>query len=139
MALVVCNQGENLIGKAAVGKTAAATPWRLKLYSNNITPAAADTESTYTEVSGGGYAEISLTAANWSSVTGAPTVFSYPAQTFMFTGTFAPITVYGYYVVDSSGKLLFAERLPGAPFTATNSGDSVEVTPQITFGSVTND
>lgn len=104
----------------------------LKLFSNNVTPAETDDVGTYTEVTGGGYAAKTLTYANWSIVSGSPTIASYAAQDFNFTGaTTGPGVVYGYYLVDSDGDLMGAERFPPTvvPFTPT-VGSLVRVTPK---------
>src|SRR5690349_6733677 len=111
MTLVVPNQGEQVLLDAATGKTAAST-LTLRLFSNNLTPGASTTEADVTEVAGGGYAGIALTAASWVTTPGSPTSSAYPQQTFTFTGaTDSPGTIYGYYVTNAAGKLLWAERL----------------------------
>lgn len=139
MALVVPNEAEVVALKAWTGKTAAAA-WTLRLFSNNVTPAAADVFATYTEVAGGGYAAKSITAANWVVTAGTPSNAQYAAQTFTFTGaTNAPGTVYGYYITDANSKIVVAERLVAPPFTPAVNGDAIIVTPAITLGSVTND
>ena len=141
MTLVMPNVGEVLAINALTGKTAASTPWVLKLFSDNQTPANSDVASDYTEVAGGGYASINLTAANWGTTGGSPTVSLYaPAQTFTFTGaTDAPGTIYGYFIVDAGGVLVIAERLPSPPFTPASNGDSITITPRITLASVSGD
>lgn len=138
MTLVVPNQGEALALNAATGK-ANATAWTLRLFSNDYTPVAATTEANVTEVAGGGYAAIALTAGNWVTTPGSPTSSAYPEQTFTFTGaTNAPGTIYGYYVTNAAGALVLAERL-AAVFTPASSGDTVKVTPTITLASVSGD
>lgn len=108
----------------------------LKLYSNNKTPAAADTAASYTEVSGGGYSAKTLTTGNWTKTAGSPAVAQYnAAQDFNFTGTTAsPSVIYGYFIIDGSSNLIYAERFPSAsvPFTPIN-GSLVRVTPRITL------
>ena len=127
MSLVVPNVGED----RALTKilTDALT---LKLYSNNVTPGEADTSASYTEVSGGGYASKSLTLANWGIIDG---VALYNAvQSFSFTGaTAAPSVIYGYYVVDASNVLCWAERFVESvvPFTPVN-GSIIYLTPRFT-------
>lgn len=104
----------------------------LKLYSNNITPGETDTAGTYTEVTGGGYASKTLTAASWSITSGNPSYGSYAAQDFNFTGaTGAPGTIYGYFVVDAANVLRWAERFDAGvvPFTPAN-GALIRVTPR---------
>lgn len=138
MTLVVPNQGEQVLLDAATGKTAATT-LTLRLFSNNYTPIAGTTESNVTEVAGAGYAGIALTAASWVTTPGSPTSSAYPEQTFTFTGaTDSPGTIYGYYVTNAAGKLLWAERL-AASFTPASNGDTVKVTPVITLASVSGD
>lgn len=105
----------------------------LRLYSNNITPGETDTAATFIQVAGGGYAIITLTAADWVITPGAPTIAVQTQKTFSFTGpTTAPSTIYGYYVVDGAGVLKWAERFPGAnvPFTPTN-GSVIRITPRM--------
>lgn len=138
MALIVPNPGEVLILNAGIGKTAA-TAWTLRLYSNDYTIVAASTEGNLTEVSGGGYAGVALTAANWVTTPGSPTSSAYPLQTFTFTGTIGGSgTVYGYYITNAAGTLVYGERLSAA-FTPAVNGDNIKVTPTITLASVTSD
>lgn len=130
MALVVPNQGEQLLLDAFTGKTAGQN-LVLRLFTSNTTPAETDTEATYTEAAGNGYAAITLTAANWTTTPGAPTNTAYAEQTFTFTVALG--NVYGYYFTQvTSGKLVWAERFTSAPFNIANNGDQIKVTPQIT-------
>lgn len=131
MALLVPNQGEQIALEALVGKTAGQN-LILRLYTSNTTPAETDTEATYTEASGNGYAAITLTAASWTVTPGAPTEAAYAEQTFTFTGALG--NVYGYYFTQvTSGKLVWAERFTGAPFNIANNGDQIKITPKITL------
>ncbi len=131
MALLVPNQGEQIALEALVGKTAGQN-LILRLYTSNTTPAETDTEATYTEASGNGYAAITLTAASWTVTPGAPTEAAYAEQTFTFTGALG--NVYGYYFTQvASGKLVWAERFTGAPFNIANNGDQIKITPKITL------
>lgn len=105
----------------------------LRLYSNDVTPAETDTAATFTQVTGGGYAAITLALGSWVITPGAPTIALYTQQTFTFTGaTGAPSTIYGYYVVNAGGFLRWAERFPGAnvPF-APISGSIIRITPRM--------
>jgi len=119
-----------------VGEVAALQKWlnqnlTLKLYSNNKIPAEADTAASYTEVTGGGYANKTLVFGTWSIA--ATGIATYTAQDFSFTGvTGAPGTVYGYYIVDGSNVLLWAERFPASvlPFSPVN-GSLIRITPRI--------
>ena len=138
MTLVVPNTGEQVLLDAATGKTAATT-LTLRLFSNNYTPINSTVAGDVAQVSGGGYAGIALTAASWTTTPGSPTSSAYPEQTFTFTGaTDSPGTIYGYYVTNAAGTLIWAERL-AAVFTPASNGDTVKVTPALTLASVSGD
>ena len=137
MALVIPNGQEEKLLDLILNQTIS-----LKLYSNNRTPANTDVAADYTEVSGGGYAAISLTFANWTSTAGSPTEATYAThQSFTFTGASAsPTTVYGYYMLDDDGLLLLAERFPtsAVPFIP-KAGALIRIRPTITLASVSGD
>ena len=105
----------------------------LKLYSNDKTPAETDVASDYTEVAGGGYTAKILSSGAWSIVAGAPSVASYTYQDFSFSGpTNAPATMYGYFVVNGEGVLLWAERFTGGVLPITPVlGTLIRITPKI--------
>lgn len=108
---------------------------KLKLFSNNHTPAQTDTVSSLTEVSGGGYAIITLTFAEWTITEGDPCVALYnDYQDFNFTGvTSGPGTIYGYYITDEDGtNLLWEERFDSAdvPFSPVN-GSLIRIKPRL--------
>jgi hypothetical protein len=134
MALVIANQAEAIFLANAVKKQAGEDV-DIRLYSNDITPAATNTEATFTEVSGGGYAAQSLTASSWGITGTNPTTASY-GSTISFTFTGAPTTnsgyVYGYYATARSGtnagKLLWADRFTNAPIIIANNGDEIRIT-----------
>lgn len=129
MALNVPDVGENRILETIVNKTAAENPV-LKLFKNNITPSDTDTHLTYTEATFPGYASITLTGASWNAAASGLIVFG-AQQTFTCSGT-ATDDIYGYYVVQAtSGILLWAERDGAAPAAIRNSGDKIQITPQL--------
>ena len=110
MALVTPNAAEDVMFQNILNKTAPQT-LRLKLYTNNYTPVEASTEADFTEASGNGYADVSLTASSWTITPGAPTSAAFPQQTFTFTGNLG--NVYGYYIVQTtSGKIMWAKNWP---------------------------
>lgn len=105
----------------------------LHLYSNNYTPAVGDTIAAYTEVAGGGYVDKPLAVASWSIVSGNPTIASYAAQDFTFTGvTTAPGTVYGYYITDVANVIRGAQRFSDlvVPFSPI-AGSIIRITPRL--------
>lgn len=126
MSLTVPNAAETLVLQKLLNQVLT-----LRLFSNNKTPGETDTVGSYTEVAGGGYAGKALAYASWTVSEG---VAAYPAQTFTFTGaTTAPGTIYGYYVTDASGDLLWAERFDASvvPFIPI-AGSKIRITPRIT-------
>lgn len=138
MSITVPNGGEVIALDAITGKTPA-TGWTLRLYTA-ISPALSNATVVghLTQAAGGGYAGIALTAANWVTTPGTPTSTAYPKQTFTFTGTLTGnATVIGYYITRADGSLVFAEAL--ASFQPANNGDTVDVTPTFTLGSLVND
>lgn len=132
MTLVVPNQGEGRMLQNSVNKLAP-EDLVLRLFTSNTTPAETDTEVTYTEASGNGYAAITLAGASWGAPSeGAPTSIAYAEQTFTFTGALG--NVYGYMLIEvTSGKLRLAERFTDGPYNIANNGDQIKITPQITL------
>lgn len=129
MAIVLATAGRDTALNYITGKTAATEGLLLKLYSNNITPSAADVTSTYTEVTGGGYAYKTLTPATWTVTSGTA---SYPAQTWTFTSAVG--NIYGYYVVRATtGDLVFAEKFAAGPYNVQTNGDNISVTVNLTI------
>lgn len=104
----------------------------LKLYINNITPSDTDIVSAYTEITDGdgGYADKELIAANFVvSIVSNIAQAAYAQQNFTFTSALtAGATVYGYYIVNSDGALIYAERAAVA-FTPIAPGDAILFTP----------
>jgi len=97
----------------------------LRLFSNNFSVVETTTAAELTEVSStNGYSPISLTGSSWSaSVTGSS--LSYPTQTWTFTGPKG--NIYGYYVTNSAGILMMAEKFPSGPYNVQNNGDVINV------------
>lgn len=139
MSVVIPNGGEVILLDAASGKTVA-TAWTLRLYTA-ISPALANSTvvAHLTEATGGGYAAKALTAANWVTTPGSPTSSAYPLQTFTFTGALSGNpAILGYYITRADGSLVAVEAL-GASYTPLANGDTLDVTPTITLGSVVTD
>jgi hypothetical protein len=103
---------------------------KLRLFCNSITALDTSVTGDFTQATGGGYAEITLTAGSWTvSIVGGIAQAAYPVQSFVFTG---PLTtnssVFGYYVVDGNGVLQWAENFT-APVAPISSGNHIDVTP----------
>lgn len=124
--------GENKLLEFMLG---VATPGNqvLRLFVNDVTPADGDTHTSYTEMSTLGYAAKTLTKTNWVvAQASGEAEGSYAMQTFTFTAG-AVVSVYGYYVTDTTtGTLLWAERF--ASFKEVQfDGDTIKVIPKYTF------
>lgn len=135
MAIIVPSASEKTLQEYMLGKGTPANQ-KLKLFTNNVTPddtfvAASLTEFTATM----GYADKTLTMASWTvtaGATGQPATGVYATQTWTFTAG-GPVTVYGYFVTDSgSGLLLWVEKFASSQ-TVQNNGDTIIITPTLTF------
>lgn len=136
MAQVVCNYGCLAILDAFFNDGGNLT---LRLFTNDVTPAAASTSSTFTEAAGGGYAAITLTAGSWtvSELAGIPQAL-YAQQLFNFTDALTGgASVYGYFITDADGDLITAERRTVA--VTPLAGDTLAITPamQLSHGTPT--
>jgi hypothetical protein len=110
----------------------------IKLYTNNHTPAAADTAATYTEVVAGTftwYAAKTLAGTSWTTSTASrPATSSFAQQTWTCNAVGGSSTIYGYFIVQTtSGLLLFAELFTDGPYTMVNSGDAIKITPSLSL------
>ena len=122
------NEGEIWLAQKAL-----ANNLELRLYVNDKTPADADVIGGYTQMSTHGYSAKTLTGGSWSvSTVSGKAEASYAQQTFSFTAA-SLVTVYGYYIVDTSlSKVVFAERF-ATPQGVQYTGDAIRITPKITF------
>lgn len=133
MALLIPNNGEGDALAGIVGKTACEN-LVLCLYKSNTTPGETDTTATYTEATFTGYSAITLTAANWVVTEGAPSNAAYAQQTFTSSANQTAELIYGYFLKRvSSGRIAWAERFSDAPYSVSNLGDLVKVTPVVTL------
>jgi len=131
MALVLPNVGEGIILNY-VANIDAPENLVLRLFSNNVTPAETDTDVTYTEVTGGGYASKTLTGGDWTMTPGDPSDITASQQTFLFSGSVGD--VYGYYFTRLTGtELMWSEVFTDGPYNIANSGDEIRVTPTFTL------
>lgn len=100
MALVVPNNSEVTMLQYILNIT---SPENLviHLYANDVTPDETSVTATFTEVTGGGYASISLTTGNWTIVASNPSQAEHTEVVWTFTGSVG--LVYGYYVTRATG------------------------------------
>jgi len=127
VAVQISSDGAEAILKALTGVSTSTETLKLKLYTNNFTPTSLSVLTDFTEATGGGYAEKSLSASAWTMTGNA---ISTTPQLFTFTGSVG--SVYGYYLVGAtSGKLIASEKFTSGPFNVASNGDSITVTATI--------
>jgi hypothetical protein len=133
MSLILPSASEQTMLKFALGVIAPGNQ-RLKLFVNNYTPDDTTVAANLTEMSTLSYADKALTTTSWVAVagsTGQPATATYAVQTWTFTAG-AAVTVYGYFITDTTtGLLLWVESFP-VPKTVQNNGDQIIITPTIT-------
>jgi hypothetical protein len=135
MALLVPDIGEKRLLEMALKDSVTPVKQTLKLYTNDIVPAEGHVLSTYTEMTGNGYAAKDLLRADWTVTSSAGVTTATNIQkSFLFVAGTAK-TVYGYYVVMNDGtadQLLWAERFAN-PFTVQNDNDEIKITCKLTL------
>ncbi len=82
----------------------------LKLYSNNVTPSETSVAGDFTECAFDGYAAVTMSAWPGSAIVSGEAVSTQPIIVFLQTGTVTNDTVFGYFVVDGSNNLQYADR-----------------------------
>lgn len=105
----------------------------LHLYDNDVTPSETSTAASFTEPSLAiGYAAITLVGSLWTiQQVGDVTTAVFSEQTFTFT---TGAEVFGYFVTDTSGSILWAERLlADGSFELPAGGGTVAITPALTL------
>lgn len=112
---VFLTEGLDIATKNLLGQAIAITP-KLRLFTNNVQPTAADTLATYIQCILGGYADAVITPANWvGSSAGGVATYTYPNITFTFNAYAGGVTIYGgVYYDNTSGKGLFSFLLDTA-------------------------
>ena len=128
--MVVPDEGERRLLEYIVNKTAP-TNLVLHLYINSVSLSGETfTASSFTEANASGYASETLVGSNWTVATdgGVTTAVYNTTITFMFD---VGQSVYGYYVTNTSGGILWAEEFPGAPFNLPAGGGEISVRPQV--------
>lgn len=134
MPLVVPNAGEVRLLEMIVGKTPLPSgELVLHLYTNQVdlTDETVE-ESNFTEASASGYAAVTLTGANWTASTDLATGVSTAVYDTNVTFTFnVGEDVYGYYITNNAGQILWAEEFPSAPFALPSTGGEISIKPQV--------
>lgn len=106
----------------------------VRLFSNNFTPNHGMVPGDLTEANFDGYAPVA--SLNWGSVSlngSFEAEATLASATFTQTGTGITNNIYGYWVTDSFGNFLWAERNPSAPVAMDAAGLNYVVIGKYTF------
>jgi hypothetical protein len=114
------------IMKAAFNSSFALT---MHLYQNSFSPYDAMTIGMFTESTFGGYSALAITGWATPTFVSPRAVMNASALLWTATGSGLPQNVYGYYVTDGAGNLIFAQYDPNAPVVLVNPGDPYAVIP----------
>jgi len=108
---------------------------RCRLFQNDKVPADADVASNYTEATFTSYAF--QNAQSWVAPTssGGVAQITHPTLTWTVGAVGVGNQIYGYYITDGTGQLLWAERDPNAPINMAATGNTYAVTLALTFHS----
>lgn len=130
MTLQITTAGKEVVLKYLTGNVSTTEALKLKLFTNNYTPTPSASSLDFTEATGGGYVEKTLTTSAWVFSNGIATC---PSQLWTFT---APVgNVYGFYLVRStSGDVVAAERFTSGPYNVSNDGDTITVNLALNIG-----
>lgn len=131
-ALKVPNEGEiKLLDKILHDGTEVLS---LRLFNNNYTPDDATTISNFSEATFTNYVALPISSASFGA---AETVSDKASSTFGSAQTWTcgstGDTVYGYFVMDSVSKILWAEKFGTARVVAEN--DTISIQPSLTLNS----
>jgi hypothetical protein len=130
MANLVLQQGdEKILNVLRLANDPLAT---LRLFQNNHVPAVGDVNANYTEATFSGYASVALgtwnpaflNGSNQGEIDAAPATFTHNAGA-------TTNLIYGAYVTDNAGDVIYAERF-GAPISMALNGDTFTYTPRFT-------
>jgi len=128
------DEGENRVANILFGAQAVDANTYMGIYTDAAEPGETATlpggAVPITELSGTGYARITLARGTWA-ITGDHA--DYAQQTFT-AGAGGWANCYGYFIAsssDNSGKLIAVEHFTGGPFNVPDGG-SIKITPKIT-------
>lgn len=120
MALLIPIAGELVI-------LSAMQPWlntlTCRLYQNDHVPAFGDTVSDYEEADFGGYEGLPTDDWNDPFASGeGKGEITHPTLRWEMDSEFPQCQVFGYYITNDDGELVWAERRPGGPITMNFPG-----------------
>lgn len=108
-----------------------------RLFKNNYTPLQSSVVGDFTEADFTGYSAQALTGWGAAYINGGGDAETdNGAVLFHQTGTGTTNNVYGYFVTDGSGSLVYAERNAAAPVAMDTTGKVYVVSPKLTLGNL---
>lgn len=130
------DEGEKNIGDIYLRNAAQNTNLFLGLYTNATQPAEGAAMTDIVEVSGGGYARITLAPADWTEQAGQTAEggkrYDQPQKIFTFSAAVGEIR--GYFITTTltgtAGPLIVTEHFPAA-VNVNQANYEVRVTPRI--------
>lgn len=105
----------------------------MKLFQNNYTPVDGTELTDLTEADFDGYSPIVLTGWTAAATVGGKAQSEALEVEFEHDGGATGNTVYGYWVEDQAGFLLWVERDPNGPVTMDNASHRYRITPKLTL------
>ena len=109
----------------------------LRLYQNNRTPAITNVAGDYLEATFTGYASQAIVSfGNAFLNTSSIAELDASPMTFTQTGTLVTNTIFGYYVTDVAGNLIYAELNPNGSFNMNQTGLQYTVQPIMTLANI---
>ena len=104
---------------------------RIHLYKNNYSPVQGSVLGDFTEADYSGYAsQLISTWTGPSWVAPRQVLEAGSSKTFSNTTGAVGNTVYGYYITDQGGNLVWAERDPSAPIDMGSAGRTYIILPR---------
>jgi hypothetical protein len=136
--LVVPNSAEVLLLNALKALGPPAGPLNAvtcHLYQNDVTPTSTSDVATFVEADYGGYATQPIVwGATFMNPDGNAETNGESLQ-FQPSSSATPNSIYGYFVTDTGGALMFAERFSPAPRPMATPSDALVVVPVFTLAS----
>jgi hypothetical protein len=132
--IVIPDEGKiELLGKTLRAALAVDESYSLRLFRNDITPAAGSTLASFTEASFLGYFRYDLTRAGWTvpAIVDGRAVTEWTAAEVKWTAADGPQTLYGYYVIaPATAKVAWAERFTDP--RVMEVGSTLQIIPRLT-------
>jgi len=126
--LVVCNGGmEGLLNTLLASMEGL---FQVGLFQNNILPAQGTVIANLTPADFSGYTGlITLSGGTPAAIDGVRWKISFDPVVWTHDGGSTPNLIYGYYAIDGSGILQWAQQVSAAPRPMASLGDTFEVDP----------